>query len=492
MMRWMLAALAGIGLSACTMMPHYRRPELPVSTSWPQDAQPPAQQHVEAVPAAEIGWNEFFTDARLRRLIEIALNDNRNLRVAVLNVAASEAQYRIQRGVLLPGVSLSGSGVVEKIPANGSTPLAGTTGGGSGATSVQVSGSPGTIFRYYTAGVGITNYELDLFGRERSLTSQAFEQYLSSAENRRGTQISLVAEVATDYFSLLTDEALLKLTQETLQSQSESYDLTKAMFDRDTTTLLSLRQAETSVDAARASLAQYQRQVAQDLHALTLVLGREVPSDLPSGQDIDGEGLLADLPAGLPSDLLTRRPDIMAAEHTLRAANANIGAARAAFFPSIQLTGSAGYASGNLGNLFEKGTGTWLFAPTITLPIFAGGRNLANLDLANTEKNISIAQYEATIQTAFREVSDALSARSTYHDQLEAQEALVQADADAYRLAQLRFRAGVDSFLTSLDAQRSLYAAQQTLLSLKQAQLDNLVTLYKTLGGGWTEVAVPR
>ena len=313
-----------------------------------------------------------------------------------------------------------------------------------------------------------------------------------SAENRRGTQISLVAEVATDYFSLLTDEALLKLTQETLQSQSESYDLTKAMFDRDTATLLSLRQAETSVDAARASLAQYQRQVALDLHALTLVLGREVPSDLPSGQDIDGEGLLADLPAGLPSDLLARRPDIMAAEHTLRAANANIGAARAAFFPSIQLTGSAGYASSKLGNLFEKGTGTWLFAPTITLPIFTGGRNLANLDLANTEKNISIAQYEATIQTAFREVSDALSARRTYHDQLEAQEALVQADADAYRLAQLRFRAGVDSYLTSLDAQRSLYAAQQTLLSLKQAQLDNLVTLYKTLGGGWTEATVPR
>jgi multidrug efflux system outer membrane protein len=491
-MRSMLAMLGVAWLTACTMMPHYRRPDLPVSPSWPQDAQPPTQSGPQPVPAAEIGWNEFFIDPRLRRLIEIALRDNRNLRIAVLNVAASEAQYRIQRGALLPSISASGSGIVEKIPSNGATPLEGTGTGGGAATSVQPTGSPGSIFRYYTAGVGITNYELDLFGRERSLTTQAFEQYLSTAENRRSTQISLVAEVASDYFSLLADQALLKLTQETLQSQSESYDLTKAMFDRDSATLLSLRQAETSVDAARASLAQYQRQVAQDLHALTLVLGEDLPADLPAGQDIDGEALLADLPAGLPSDLLARRPDVVAAEHALRAANANIGAARAAFFPSIQLTGSAGSASSKLGSLFDKGTGTWLFAPTITLPIFAGGSNVANLDLANIEKNINVAQYEMTIQTAFREVSDALTARSSYHDQLEAQDALVRAEADAYRLAQMRFRAGVDSYLTTLDAQRSLYAAQQTLLSLKQAQLDNLVTLYKTLGGGWTEATLSR
>jgi multidrug efflux system outer membrane protein len=490
-MRPTLAALAVAWLTACTMMPHYRRPEPPLSGHWPEDAQPPTQAtNSSALPAAEIGWSEFFTDARLRRLIEIALRDNRNLRIAVLNVVASEAQYRIQRGALLPPISVSGSGIVEKIPSNGATPLAGT--GTTGASSVQVEGSPGTIFRYYTAGVGITNYELDLFGRERSLTTQAFEQYLSSAENRRSTQLALVAEVATDYFSLLTDQALLKLTQETLQSQSESYDLTKAMFDRDSATLLSLRQAETSVDAARASLAQYQRQVAQDLHALTLVLGEELPADLPAGQDIDGQGLLAELPAGLPSDLLTRRPDIIAAEHALRAANANIGAARAAFFPSIQLTGSAGFASSKLGSLFDKGTGTWLFAPTINLPIFTGGRNVANLDLANTEKSLNVAQYELTVQTAFREVSDALSARSTYHDQLDAQDALVRADADAYRLAQLRFRSGVDSYLTTLDAQRSLYSAQQSLFSLKQAQLNNLVTLYKALGGGWTEATVSR
>jgi outer membrane protein, multidrug efflux system len=291
--------------------------------------------------------------------------------------------------------------------------------------------------------------------------------------------------VATDYFAVLADQALVKLTRETLRSESESYELTRAMYERDTTTLLSLRQAESTVDAARASLAQYQRQLAQDTHALTLVLGRDIPADLPEPKDIEADGLLAEVPAGLPSDLLTRRPDILSAEHALRAANANIGAARAAFLPSIQLTASGGTASDRLGGLFGAGTGTWSFMPTITLPIFSGGRNAANLDLAHIEKNVAIAQYELTIQTAFREVSDALSARGTYLEQRRAQEELVAADADAYRLAEMRFRLGVDSYLATLDAQRSLYAAQQGLVTVRLAALANQVTLYKALGGGW-------
>jgi multidrug efflux system outer membrane protein len=300
-----------------------------------------------------------------------------------------------------------------------------------------------------------------------------------------------VSEVATDYFAVLADEALVELTEQTLKSETESYDLTRAMYESDTTTLLSLRQAESSVDAARASRSQYQRRLAQDRHALTLVLGEEIPTDLSSGVSLEDEHQLADLGPDLPSDLLTRRPDILGAEHTLRAANADIGAARAAFFPSIQLTASGGTASGRLQNLFKPGSATWSFTPTITLPIFTGGRNKANLDLAHVEKNVAIAQYELAIQTAFREVSDALSARGTYLEQLEAQKALVAADSDAYRLAQLRFRQGVDSYLATLDAQRSLYAAQQALVSLREAELANEVTLYKVLGGGWQEHTTP-
>src|SRR5882672_1801345 len=382
MKRTVLALLTAAAVSACTLMPHYQRPQSPAPEHWPADAAG-LTAAVPAVPAAgsaapqalqpyagsakvsadQIGWHDFFTDPRLERLIDIALANNRNLRIAVLNVAASEAQFRIQRGNLFPAISATGSGLAERLPANGTLPLGGVGGSGSGA---QVpSGTTATTFHYYSAGIGFTSYELDLFGRERSLTTRAFEQYLAQSESRRSTQISLVAEVATDYFAVLADQALVKLTQETLRSESESYELTRAMYERDTTTLLSLRQAESTVDAARASLAQYQRQLAQDSHALTLVLGQDIPADL-----------------------LTRRPDILSAEHALRAANADIGAARAAFLPSIQLTASGGTASDRLGGLFGAGTGTWSFLPTITLPIFNGGQNRANLDLTHIEKNV--------------------------------------------------------------------------------------------------------
>jgi multidrug efflux system outer membrane protein len=469
-----IASLAVISLNACTMMPHYQRPQSPVPDSWPVEAS-------SGVSADQIGWRDFFADARLQRLVEIALRNNRNLRIAVLNVAASEAQFRVERANLFPSISASGSAIVERLPANGAIPP------GSLGTSAQPNGAGGNTARYYTAGIGFTNYELDLFGRQRSLTTQAFEQYLAQSESQRSTQISLVAEVASDYFAVLADGALVKLTQQTLQSESESYDLTRAMYERDTTTLLSLRQSESAVDGARASLAQYQRQLAQDTHALTLVLGQEIPADLPPGMEMTAEGMLAEVPEGLPSDLLAHRPDILSAEHALRAANANIGAARAAFFPSIQLTAAGGTASNRLSGLFGGGTGTWSFAPTISLPIFSGGQNVANLDLAHIEKNVGIAQYELAIQTAFREVSDALSARGTYVDQRRAQEELVAADADAYRLAQMRFRSGVDSYLSTLDAQRSLYAAQQALVTVQEAELANRVTLYKSLGGGWQQ-----
>ena len=480
--------IAAAALTACTLAPRYERPPAPVPREWPADTATGQVESSSAKAVDQIGWQEFIRDPRLVRLVRTALENNRNLRIAVLSVAASEAQFRAQRGNLFPTISASGTELAEKVPSNGGggvTGIGGASGGGVPAPSAGV-------LRSYSAGIGFTNYELDLFGRQQSLTTQAFESYLAQSEARRSTQISLVAEVATGYFAVLADQALVQLTIETLRSETESYELTRAMYERDVTTLLSLRQAESAVDAARASLAQYRRQLAQDMHALALVLGQEVPADLIGPPDIYADELLAEIPEGLPSDLLTRRPDIMGAEHSLRAANANIGAARAAFLPSIQLTASGGTQSNRLGDLFGRGTGTWSFSPAITLPIFAGGRNLAGLDLAHIEKNIAIAQYEATIQTAFREVSDALSARGSYVEQRQAQEALVAADAEAYRLAQMRFRSGVDSYLATLDAQRSLYAAQQGLVSVRQAELTNKVTLYKVLGGGWAQHAAPE
>jgi outer membrane protein, multidrug efflux system len=497
-----LGALAG-----CSLIPDYHRPQPPVAAGYPTGgAYDGASQSPErAVQSADaIGWRDFFADPRLQSLIDIALRNNRDLRVAALNVAAAQAQYRVQRADLFPQISASNSGELGSLPASATIPT-GATGVGSGTTSgsanansnVISTGSQHVPFHFYNVGVGFTSYELDLFGRLRSLTSRAFEQYLGEADTARSTQISLVAEVASGYLSILADQALLKVTRDTLTSETDSYDLTDAMFKQGSTTLLSLRQAETTVDTARANLALFTRQSEQDENALVLLLGEPIPADLPAAKSLDEQGLLSDLPAGLPSDLLFRRPDVVAAEHNLIAANANIGAARAAFFPSISLTASGGVAGSQLNRLFTPAGTTWSFAPQINIPIFTAGQNQGNLDLAKAQKNIQVAQYEKTIQTAFREVSDALAARSTYVDQLRAQHQLVDAAADSVRLSTMLFRAGVDNYLPVLTAQQTLYSAQQTLLSLEQAQLTNLVTLYKALGGGWNErtaasTTVPR
>jgi multidrug efflux system outer membrane protein len=500
-----LAALAG-----CSLIPDYHRPQLPVAAGYPTgDAYKGVNQSPEqAVRSADaIGWRDFFADPRLQLLIDIALRNNRDLRVAALNVAAAQAQYRIQRSDLFPQISASGTGELGSLPASAAIPVGATGVGsvGSGSTSgpaslntsVANTGNQHVPFHFYNVGVGFTSYELDLFGRLRSLTSQAFEQYLGQTDTARSTQISLVAEVASGYLTVLADQALLKVTQDTLTSETDSYNLTNAMFKRGTTTLLSLRQAETVVDTARANVALFTRQSAQDENALVLLLGEPMPGDLPPGESLDRQGLLSDLPAGLPSDLLFRRPDVVAAEHNLIAANANIGAARAAFFPSISLTGSGGVAGSQLNNLFTGAGTTWSFEPVVSIPIFTAGQNQANLDLAKVQKNIQVAQYEKTIQTAFREVSDALAARTTYVEQVRAQQQLVDAAQDSVRLSTMLFKAGVNDYLPVLTAQQTLYSAQQTLLTLKQAQLANLVTLYKALGGGWNErtiatTAAPR
>lgn len=474
-----LAGAAGL-LSACSLIPDFERPAAPVPAAWPQGpayAEPAAARGTGTadplVTADAVGWRQVLLDPTLQRLVEIALVNNRDLRVATLNVQTAEASYRAQRGDLFPTISATGDGTWSRVPAQTTT------------AGQQLGKTAGITSRSYSAGIGFTAYELDLFGRVQALSEQAFEQYLGYEETRRSTQISLVAQVANAYLALVADRALLTLTRQTLESQEASYRLTQQSYDRGAATELTLRQAQTSVETARGNLALYTRQTAQDENALALLLGQPLPADLAGTGSLEGRLVLADLPAGLSSDVLLRRPDVMAAEHNLIAANANIGAARAAFFPSLTLTASAGTASTGIQRLFSPGSAAWSFAPSLSIPIFSGGTNEANLDLAKAQKNIYVATYEKTVQTAFREVADALAAKRTYDEQIAAQQALVDAYAKSYELSEMRFRNGADSYLTTLDAQRSLYSAQQTLISLKAARLENIVTLYKTLGGGW-------
>jgi len=460
-------AVTAFILGGCSLIPDYQTPESPVAAQWPQG---PAYSPTESadVAAAEQGWRQFFHDPALQQLIQTSLVNNRDLKVAALNIDAYRAQYRIQRADLFPAVSANGSGSRQRMPADMSQT------GESGITSS------------YSATLGVSNYELDLFGRVRSLTEQQLEIYLSSEQARRSTQIALVASVANAYFTWQADQALLKLTEETLKTYEQSYALTLRSNEVGVASALDLSQARTSVEGARVKLAQYQRLVAQDLNSLAVLLGTGVPANLPAAQSLDSD-LLAEVPAGLPSDLLQRRPDIQEAEHLLKAANANIGAARAAFFPSISLTANAGTLSPDMSGLFNGGSGNWMFQPQINLPIFNAGDLRASLDYSKIKKDINVAKYEKTIQTAFQEVSDGLAARKTFNDQLQAQRDLVAANQDYYRLAERRYRIGVDSNLTFLDAQRQLFNTQQSLISDRLSQLVSEVNLYKALGGGWYE-----
>ncbi|HTT04670.1 MAG TPA: efflux transporter outer membrane subunit [Steroidobacteraceae bacterium] len=468
------AAAAAAVLCACTLQPPYHRPSSGAGNLWPTGPAY-AQQPVSSaeMPAADVGWQEFFSDPQLRELIGIALQNNRDLRVAALNIEQAQAQYRVQRSALFPGISASGSDSVEHLPPGV-------------AIGVVPAGAPnGVTFRTYSAGLGFASYILDVFGRVRSLSRSALEQYFAQIETRKSVQISLVAEVADAYLSYLSDRSLLALAQQTYTSQNASLNLTQQSFNAGVGTALDLAQSQQTVYTAQANIAQFTRQVAQDLNGLQLVLGAALPPDLDQAPGLNGEQFLETLPAGLPSDLLTRRPDIAAAEDKLKAANANIGAARAAFFPSITLTGSLGSASTQLSGLLGHGSQEWTFEPSISLPIFAGGANVANLDLARVEKNVAIAQYQETIQTAFRDVSNALAARGTFEQQILAEEHLVDAANMAYQLSLQLFRQGVANFLSVLDSQVTLYQAQQTLIAIRLARLQNLVALYTALGGGW-------
>ncbi|AYC32769.1 AdeC/AdeK/OprM family multidrug efflux complex outer membrane factor [Pseudomonas cavernae] len=463
-------AVASIVLSGCSLIPDYQRPQAPIASDWPQgEAYPPAAE-MRGESEAVQGWREFFHDPALQQLIAIALDNNRDLRTAALNIQAFQAQYRIQRADLYPSISADANASRQRIPAG-------------------VTQSPdAAITSQYSATIGVA-WELDLFGRLRSLRDAALEQYFASEEARRGTQISLIANVASAYLTWQADQDLLQLTQETLKAYEDSYSLTRRSYEVGIASALMLSQARTEVESARVRLNQYQRLVAEDRNGLTLLLGHALPNDLQQPLDLNAD-LFNELPAGLPSELLQRRPDILAAEHQLKAANANIGAARAAFFPSISLTANAGTLSPDLAGMFDGGSGTWLFSPQISVPIFTAGALQANLDFAEVQKNIQVAQYEKAIQTAFQEVADGLTARATYREQLQAQRDLVGASTDYYRLAEKRYRTGIDSNLTFLDAQRLLYNAQQALIIDRLAQLTREVNLYKALGGGWVEQRV--
>jgi multidrug efflux system outer membrane protein len=455
-------------LTGCTSLaPQYSKPAVPVPDAWPAGAAYQEQiAQPGATPAADLPWQEFFGDGQLRRLIGLALENNRDLQVAVLNIERARAQYQIQRAELLPQVDANAGLTAQQMPADFSR-----------------TGESGTS-EEYTVGLGVSSYELDLFGRVQSLKDQALQQYLATEQARHTVQISLVAEVAVNYLNLAADRERLQLAEETLAAQEASYQLMHHRFDAGTLSELELRQAQTPVEAARVDVARSIARVAQDENTLNLVVGAPIPAGLQPGTLSDMMAAVQDLRPGLPSEVLLQRPDILQAENLLKGYNANIGAARAAFFPRITLTGSTGFGSDELSGLFAAGSDFWLFSPRIELPIFDAGARSAKLKMAETDREIALARYEKAIQSAFREVADALALRGTIDRQLTAQQALTDATAASYRLSRIRYEKGVDSYLVVLDSQRSLYSAQQALITTRLTRLLNLVTLYKVLGGG--------
>ena len=448
-------ALGATLLAGCSMIPPYERPAAPVAGDWPYPAAP------GDTVARDLPWQQFFTDERLRRLIAIALDNNRDLRVSILNLEQARAQYDIRRADQVPNV--------------------GVAAGGS-----RVNSGKGGMVTTYAAGLALSSWEIDLFGRVASLSEAALAQFLATEEGRKAAQTSLVASVANSWLTLVADQELLDLTRRTLETREESLRLAKLRFDNGVSSELDLRQAQSLAQSSRAALAAFTRQQAVDLNALALLLGQQVPADL-IGTATTASVTLPDLPAGTPSEVLTRRPDVRQAEEQLVAANANIGAARAAFFPRISLTAGVGTASGELNGLFAGGSWGWTAAPQLLQPIFDGGRNRAGLASATVGRDIAIAQYEKAIQSAFREVADALAGRATYGDQLQALIGVAQAEGARYRLSDLRYKNGVASYLDLLDSQRTLFTAETLVVQTRLQQLQNKVLLYRALGGGWIE-----
>jgi outer membrane protein, multidrug efflux system len=461
----LLPVVIGFFLGGCTMAPKYERPAAPVPAAWPTGKAYQETKTAASAPAvSELPWREFFTDERLQKIIETSLNNNRDLRVAALNVDRARAYYGISRVTLLPTVNATGSMSKGRVPADLTTT-------GSATTAEQ-----------YSVNLGTTSWEIDFFGRIRSLKDKALEEYIATDQARRSAQMLLISTVATTYFTLAADRESLHLAVSTMETQETSYKLIRRRYEVGFASELDLKRAQSQVEASKADVFRYTQLAAQDENALNLLVGSPVPPALLP-PELGSVNPPKEISPGLPSELLLQRPDVLAAEHQLKAANANIGAARAALFPRISLTASFGTASADLSGLFKDGSSAWNFAPQIVIPIF-DARSWYAYDVTKIEKEISIAQYEKAIQAAFREVADALAVRGTVNQQIAAQQSLVDAVAGTYRFSNVRYTKGIDSYLSVLDAQRSLYAAEQGLIILRLARLTNRVTIYKVLGGG--------
>lgn len=462
--RILLPLVAAAALCGCTMAPRYQRPAAPVPSAWPSAAETGTVAAAQAPAAPDIGWREFIADDRLAQVVGLALTNNRDLRVATLNVERARALYGIQRAELLPKVNANGGGSKQRTPAD-----------------LSNSGEQMTTERY-DANLGLAAWEIDFFGRLRSLKDRALEEYLASEQARRSARLLLVSSVVRAYLTLAADRETLKLAETTLAAQQESHDLIRRRHALGLAPEVDLLRAQTQVDTARRDVARFAQGVALDGNALNLLAGGPVPAALlPAG--LDDVAPLPEISAGISSEVLLRRPDLLQAESLLRAAYADIGAARAALFPRISLTAAFGVASRDLSSLFDSGQKTWNFAPQATLPIF-DPRAWSGLKVTRVQREIAVTQYEKAIQAAFRETADALAIRDTVGREVSAQQSLVEAVAGTYRLSRLRYDKGIDSYLYVLDAQRSLYAAQQVLVALKLQKSVNRVNLYAVLGGG--------
>ncbi|OUI90043.1 RND transporter [Acetobacter persici] len=474
-----LTLAAGL-LSGCTMIPKYKRPAPPLATTWPGYQNTGAPKIAQA--AYDIGWEDFFTDARLKALITIAIRENRDLRISAANIMQAQGQYDVQHAGLFPTISATG-GPIYQAPASAS--------GLSFAPGLEQnrSGDPfggGRVFKYYQGGIGFSSYEIDLFGRIRSLTQAAAQKALSQEASQRSMLISIISQVATAYVTWLGDRDTLALADTTLANQQDTLNLTRTKYAHGEENLLTVRQAETQVQQSAALRADSRRKVEQDENLISLLIGAPIPTNLPPARPLGEQTLLADLPAGLPSDLLERRPDIVSAEHNLLSAQANIGAARAAFFPRLTLTANDGVSSLQFHKLFTAAATTWGLNPSLQIPLWTWGMNSGNLKASKAERDVQIATYEKTVQSAFREVADALAAREAYLDEKKQADDLVVSSADAFRLAKMRFNAGSDSYLTTLESQRSYLQAQQMQIMVAVSKYQNLITIYRALGGGWT------
>lgn len=464
-MRYISLVLLPFFVSGCvSLTPEYERPFAPVPSTWERGV----NEHNQSVQT--LFWQDFIRDERLLSVVTQSLEQSRNLRKAVANIEAARATYRIQRGGEFPTIEASISG--------------------SKARSVTNSNSNGTVITQgSSATLGLSSYELDFFGKARSLSEAELETYKGVEEAERSIRITLIAETTTAWLTLAADESLLALSQQTNESAKRSFDIVQKRVELGLDSKVSLYNAQSIVQQAKADVASYTTKVAQDLAALELLVGASVEEKLlPKGLEPSSQRWLADVPVGLSSNVLLSRPDVLEAEHNLKASHANIGSARAAYFPSITLTTNAGLGSSSLSGLFSGGTSTiWSFVPSISLPIFDAGARDAKMDYAKAKRELYLASYEETIQTAFKEVASSLARRATIYEQYKAQEGLVEANANSYTLYDMRYQKGVDTYLNALLAQRALYSAEQTLINVRLEELGNRVTLYRVLGGGLTQ-----